>query len=172
MECPHFFGLRCVQCNHRPDWDEYFIGVASAVAERADCTRRAVGAVLVDEHRRIIATGYNGGPSQGPSCLAGACPRGRMGTDEVPSFEQGNHNYDSGPGACIAIHAEVNALLHSDATARRGGTLYVTCAPCANCWKVISNSGIAVVKYPNAAHDAVLSRYSQWGPPYEADVGT
>ncbi|MBI5028178.1 MAG: cell division protein DedD, partial [Actinobacteria bacterium] len=42
---------------HRvPGWDEYFLTIASAVAGRAKCTRRKVGAVLVLD-RRIIATG-------------------------------------------------------------------------------------------------------------------
>lgn len=45
----------------RPDWDTYFLGVADAVAVRADCRRRQVGAVIVSEDRRIISTGYNGG---------------------------------------------------------------------------------------------------------------
>lgn len=30
--------------NERPDWDAYFLGIARAVAERADCTRSKVGA--------------------------------------------------------------------------------------------------------------------------------
>ncbi|WP_353889969.1 hypothetical protein [uncultured Arsenicicoccus sp.] len=45
----------------RPDWDTYFLGVAAAVAVRADFRRRQVGAVIVLEDRRIIPTGYNGG---------------------------------------------------------------------------------------------------------------
>lgn len=38
-----------------PGWDEYFLGIASAVSARAKCTRRKVGAVLVLD-RRLIAT--------------------------------------------------------------------------------------------------------------------
>ncbi|HEX6989232.1 MAG TPA: dCMP deaminase, partial [Bacillota bacterium] len=45
----------------RPSWDEYFMGLAEAVAARSTCARRAVGAVIVRD-RRILATGYNGSP--------------------------------------------------------------------------------------------------------------
>ena len=61
-----------------PDWDDYSLGIADAVARRAKCTRRAVGAVLVHD-RRIIATGYNGAAPGRPDCLEGACPRGQLG---------------------------------------------------------------------------------------------
>lgn len=63
--------------SERPGWDEYFMGIAAAVAKRADCTRRQVGCVIVGPDHRIVSTGYNGGPAGGKSCLKGECPRGR-----------------------------------------------------------------------------------------------
>ncbi len=36
-----------------PGWDDYFLGIAVAVAARAKCTRRRVGAVLTIDHRII-----------------------------------------------------------------------------------------------------------------------
>lgn len=72
----------------RPSWDEYFLGIAKAVAVRADCTRRQVGAVIVRDNR-IVATGYNGGPSGGPSCLSGQCPRGQLDRDQMPGYAHG-----------------------------------------------------------------------------------
>ena len=137
--------------NERLDWDPYFLNIATAVSARADCTRRQVGAVIVDLNRRIIGTGYNGGPMNGLSCLAGECPRGLLTKEQLPSYVDGNSNFDSGPGACIAIHAEINALLYSDVSLRQGATLYSTDEPCANCWKQISNSGIATVMWPDRA---------------------
>lgn len=141
----------------RPDWDPYFLGIAAAVAARADCSRRQVGAVIVRDHR-IVATGYNGAPAGRPGCLAGACPRGRhyqviretpgcaCGQPwpcalAVPEFSQ----YEAGPGACISIHAEANALLYADRTRCEGGTIYVTCEPCAWCLKLIDGAGVVRV---------------------------
>lgn len=127
----------------RPGWDDYFLNIADVVATRADCTRRQVAAVITDEDRRIVSTGYNGAPSGRPGCLtSGACPRGRMSYDEVPAFSQ----YAAGAGACIALHAEVNAVLF----ARRnltGCTIYITCQPCPDCAKVVAGAGLARVVY-------------------------
>ena len=47
--------------NKRPDWDEYFMMMADVVKKRADCTRRQVGSLIV-QNFRIISTGYNGTP--------------------------------------------------------------------------------------------------------------
>lgn len=116
----------------RPGWDQYFLTVAHAVATRADCRRLHVGAVIVDPSHRIIATGYNGSPPGHPSCLAGACPRAH--TTVAPGS-----SYDTGPGSCIAVHAEANALLYAH-TSVAGATLYVTHQPCGGCQRLIDAS--------------------------------
>jgi len=57
---------------NRPDTDEYFLKIASVVAERATCRRHHIGAVAVrDKH--ILATGYNGAPSGFKDCLELGC---------------------------------------------------------------------------------------------------
>lgn len=122
----------------RPNWDDYFLDMAVAVAARADCARRKVGAVLVDYNRRVIGTGYNGAPPGGPSCLAGECPRGKMSTDQVAP----GSSYDTGAGTCIALHAEQNALLYSDYTARTGGVIYITTVPCDACMRMLKGAGL------------------------------
>ena len=104
------------------------MAVAAVTAKRARCHRAQVGAVVVSSDERVLSTGYNGEPAgyDGP-----ACPR-----------------YDGAPkSSCIAIHAEANALLYSDWTARQGGTLYVTRTPCMECAKLIANSGLARVVF-------------------------
>lgn len=124
----------------RPEWREYFLDLAFAVSARADCSRSAVGAVLVKD-RRVRATGYNGSPAGGPSCLAGECPRG------LSDVEPGS-SYDTGVGACIALHAEQNVLLYASRDDCEGGTLYVTREPCAGCWRMIGGSGVRAVFWP------------------------
>lgn len=119
---------------NRPDWDHYFMAIADAVAARADCSRRQVGVVIV-KNNRIVSTGYNGAPSGDAGCLEGACPRAFSDVDPGSS-------YDSGPGTCIAVHAEANALLYADRDKCEGATLYGTCAPCDGCWRLIRGGGI------------------------------
>lgn len=124
----------------RPDWDEYFLAIATAVSARADCRRRQVGAVIVDVNHRIIATGYNGVPAGSPGCLAGACPRGLLTYEQLAEHT----DYDKGPGRCLSTHAEMNAIIYAGHQVR-GCTIYVTDAPCHGCAKHLASAGIARV---------------------------
>lgn len=127
----------------RPDWDTYYMGIAAAVLKRADCTRRKVGAIII-KGDRIVSTGYNGAPSGQPGCLTnGACPRGQLSTLDVAP----GSSYDTGAGACIALHAEQNAILRAGLDCR-GATLYVTEEPCDGCSRLIAGSGISRVVTP------------------------
>jgi dCMP deaminase len=138
----------------RPTWDEWGLALAATVATRADCTRRQVGAVLMTPDHSIVATGYNGAPAGEKGCLtAAACPRGRSdvpGYDDpsVRAGEAEGSSYDIGPGACIAIHAEQNALLRATWDEMFGATLYVTDEPCPGCWRMIRATPIHMVVYP------------------------
>lgn len=127
---------------HRPTWDEYFLGIAEAVSKRAACTRRQVGALVVAEHR-IISAGYNGAPPGQPHCTDGACPRGRLTKEQLPS----GGSYTEGPGICIAIHAEENAINYAGRLAR-GSTLYCTHDPCPGCDQLAIERQIARVVTP------------------------
>lgn len=110
------------------------------------CTRRQYAAFIVDPTGRVVGFGYNGSPPGQAHCTDGACPRA---SSTVPHGSP----YDVGDGRCIAVHAEANALLFSDATARTGGTLYVNGPPCPDCSKLIAASGIArVVHTPDDAY--------------------
>lgn len=134
----------------RPSWDEWGLAGAAWVATRADCTRRQVGAVLLDSGHRVVATGYNGAPSGEKGCLtASACPRGRASLEEVPSYESGPTSYDTGPGACIALHAEQNVVIRASWDEMDGATLYITDRPCDGCWRTILGTPIRRVVAPN-----------------------
>jgi dCMP deaminase len=132
-----------------PGWDDYFLGIAQAVSSRAKCRRRKVGAVLTHE-RRIIATGYNGAPSGAPDCLEGACPRGLLSYDQVAGL--GDYDRPGSPGFCIAIHAEVNALLFATRDTV-GATAYITDQPCPGCRKALAAAGIVRAVWPEGEFD-------------------
>lgn len=125
----------------RPTWDNYFLSIAEQVSTRSDCERSKVGAVVVKD-RRIRATGYNGAPSGKPGC--GTCPRRHS------EVEPGS-DYDTGPGRCVAVHAEANALLYCNREDLIDATLYLTREPCPGCLKLIEAAGIAGVVYPEGA---------------------
>ena len=120
----------------RPSWDDYFMAVARAVATRATCSRRSVGALIVKE-KRILATGYNGAPSGmrhcdhtgGADLIFGHCAR--------------------------STHAEQNAIVQAakHGIAIDGGTLYITSHPCLVCAKLLINAGVVRVVYEDAYAD-------------------
>ena len=129
--------------NYMPDWDTYFLLIASAVSSRGNCTRRRVGAVVVDDQRRIIGHWCNGAPEDKPQCLDGGCPRGLKTIEEQPMYAP----YSD----CTAIHAEAGAVAmalaeHPERLAR--ATLYTTANPCAECAPVIAGAGIPRVVSP------------------------
>lgn len=136
------------ECDGRPGWDEWAFGIVSAIARRGDCSRRQVGALILGPTHRIIGAGYNGTYDGGPSCLKGDCPRATSGV--LPGS-----SYDTGPGACIASHAEANAV--SDAQQRCGGrlagcTMYVSCEPCEGCVRHVRNqTDIKAIIWPGGA---------------------
>lgn len=122
----------------RPDWDTYFLDVAETVSTRSSCVRAKVGALVVKD-RRIRSSGYNDAPAGEPGCES--CPR-RLSTVQPGS------DYDSGPGRCVAVHAEENALLYCNREDLVGATLYVTREPCYACTKSIKAVGIERVVTP------------------------
>lgn len=126
------------ESNTPPSMDHYYMGIAIAVRERANCQGTRVGALVV-KGNRIVSTGYNGTPSGMVNCLDGGCRR--CAARDFPS--------GSGYDLCICVHAEQNALL---AAARfgisvGGSTLYTTSRPCFGCTKEIIQAKVAEVVY-------------------------
>lgn len=100
------------------------------------CGKRKYFAMCFDAYGRVIGSGYNGGPPGYPHCVDGGCPRFLEGSAPGSSYDN-----------CIAIHAEENALIYSDFTARRGGLLMVNGHPCFGCAKKVAGSGVATFAY-------------------------
>lgn len=126
----------------RPDWDDYFLGIAEAVSRRGDCSRRQVGCVIVGRDKRIVATGYNGTVSGQSGCLDGACPRATSGAKPGEGYEQ---------TACIALHAEMNAVAHASRSETDGGIAYITAEPCYMCQKVLAAGGVFLAIWPTGS---------------------
>lgn len=125
----------------RPDWHEWGLWLAAAVSLRADCRKRRCGAVIMDDWHRIVGQGYNGTAPGGPSCLRGECPRAFSGAPPGSS-------YDTGPGACVGTHAEMNAVLDAGLVRSRGAVVYVTSVPCEGCQKIMDSAGIRKIFWP------------------------
>ncbi len=127
-----FVGENLIEIKKRPDWYDYFMGIANIVATRSTCDRAHVGAVIVRE-KRILSTGYNGSPAGAPHC------------DEIGHQMENDH--------CVrTIHAEMNAIVQS---AKNGvniaqSNMYVTHFPCYICFKQLANAGIRSVTYAQA----------------------
>jgi dCMP deaminase len=127
----------------RPAWDDYFMDIANLVARRSTCLRRAVGAVLVKEHR-VLATGYNGAPAKIRHCAEVGCLRERMNIESGQRHE-----------LCRGIHAEQNAIIQAayHGVAIRGASLYCTNLPCAICTKMLINAGLTEICYQEGYAD-------------------
>lgn len=132
----------------RIDKDTYYLNIAKAVAARSTCLRRQYGAVIVSGDE-IIATGYNGSPrGEANCCDVGEC---YCRAHSAPIDEHAAVHGDQ-YGACVAVHAEQNAIISAARRELRGATLYLACldesvdhAPCNYCDRMIKNAGIARV---------------------------
>ncbi len=133
----------------RPDWDEYFLGIAKLVSERSTCLRRHVGALIV-KNRRILTTGYNGTPSGITHCEVVGCLREKM---KVPSGER--HEL------CRGLHAEQNAIIQAAlyGVDIGGGTLYCTNQPCVICAKMLINAGIKEIVMESGYPDEMAKKF-------------
>ena len=123
----------------RPSWDNYFIGIAEAVSRRSHDGETQVGVVIVDENKRILATGYNGFPP---------------GSDDkkLPNLRPDKYPF--------IVHAEMNAIAASRQDLRNS-SLYCTFSPCRDCAKAIITAGIKSVvfrtAYKNEDYDFVMN---------------
>lgn len=108
-------------------WDDRFMEMARLLSTWSKDPSTKVGAVIVDEERRIVGTGYNGFP--------------RHVKDDPVRYEEKLVKYS------MIVHSEANAILNA-AKSVRGCTMYSTKFPCSECTKLIIQSGVARVIAP------------------------
>ena len=138
----------------RPGIDEYFLKIASVVAERSTCLRHHVGAVAVrDKH--ILATGYNGAAAGLRDCLKLGCLRDEQ---DIPSGTR--HE------VCRAIHAEQNVIIQASlhGVSLEDCTIYCTHTPCILCAKMLTNARIKqFVTFRKYADDSFIQLFDEAG---------
>ncbi len=138
----------------RPDTDQYFLKVASVVAERATCRRHHVGAVAVGD-KHILATGDNGAPAGLKDCLELGCLRDER---NIPSGER--HEI------CRGIHAEQNVIIQAalHGVSFEGSTIYCTHTPCVLCAKMLVNAKIKrFVSFGHYSDDSFIDLFGEAG---------
>jgi len=110
------------------DWDTRFLDLSEHISKWSKDPSTKVGAVIVDDYRRIVSTGYNG------------FPQGVM--DSYDRLTDRDTKYE------MIIHAEANAILFAHQR-MNGMTLYTTpFQPCSRCASLIIQSGISrVISY-------------------------
>jgi len=115
------------------EWAQRFMRVAEEVASWSKDPNTKVGAVVVTNEGKIVATGYNGFP--------------RRVLDKPLRYADQETKYG------FVVHAELNAILNATQSVR-GCALFVTLSPCRECAKAIIQSGIELVVYRELRKDA------------------
>lgn len=106
-------------------WDNRFMELAKMISTWSKDPSSKIGAVAVNDERRILATGYNGFPK---------------GIED--SQERLNNREQKYP---LIVHAETNALMNAlyAGVSLKNATMYVHGLPvCPDCTKLIIQAGI------------------------------
>lgn len=126
----------------RPTIAETMLELAFVWSKRATCAKRQVGCVIIDENGHVISSGYNGQPRGHTHCtLDNPCPA-----------------FDNADLSCVAIHAEMNALMRC-ADIDKIHTVFITTAPCDKCLLAIKNTSAQFVVFANTYNVGFTSMY-------------
>ena len=137
-------------------WDFRFMEMAQLISRWSKDPSSKIGAVVVNDERRILATGYNG------------FPRG-IDDDQERYFDK-EQKYPR------IVHAELNALMNAlySGVSVKGGTLYVFGLPiCPDCTKSVIQAGIkrVVVPYPIEAPGKWKTLWEEQSKPMFKEAG-
>lgn len=129
-----------------PKWDRRFLDLATQISSWSKDPSTKVGAVIVNELKEVVGTGYNG------------FPRGVGDVQE--RYDDRETKYK------LVVHAELNAIIMAGHRAR-GGTIYVVPAfgsppLCSSCAKAVIQAGIRrVVGYTADVSEEVAARWEE-----------
>lgn len=126
-------------------WDDRFMTMAKLISSWSKDPSSQIGAVAVNDERRILATGYNG------------FPKGITDTEERLNNREKKYP--------LIVHAETNALMNAlySGVSLKGATLYVHGLPiCPDCTKLIIQAGITRVVIGKATPDTPVKWIDLW----------
>lgn len=109
-------------------WNQRYVEMARTVSTWSKDPSTQVGAVAVDENRRILSVGYNG------------FPRGI--NDDAKRYADKEEKYR------LVVHAEMNCIYNAtyNGVSLHGSTMYVWGLPvCSDCAKGIIQTGVKMV---------------------------
>lgn len=123
-------------------WQYRFLQMAALIGSWSKEPRTKVGCVIVDDKRRIVATGYNGFP---------------RGVKDIDVIINDPANRDT--KLAMTLHAEENALLVAGRGVE-GCTAYITHPPCSLCMARLIQSGIKRVVYARLVDESFRVRWA------------
>lgn len=107
----------------RPNWTDYFLGLAKVISQRSHDIHTQHGCVITDQNNRILGVGYNG------------FPRG-LDDSKLPTHRPDKYSW--------MVHSERNAL--SNCVVRPDdGIAYVTGQCCNDCVIALWQEGIKTI---------------------------
>jgi dCMP deaminase len=115
--------MKTIPNHYRPEWNDYFLGLAKVISQRSHDIQTQHGCVITDKNNRILGVGYNG------------FARG-LHDDLLPNTRPEKYPW--------MIHAERNAL--SNCVVRPDdGIAYVTGQCCNDCIMALWQEGVSTV---------------------------
>jgi dCMP deaminase len=137
-------------------WDNRFMKLAREISTWSKDPSTKIGAVIVNDERRILATGYNG------------FPRGIEDTEE--RLKDREQKYP------LIVHGEMNALMNAlySGVSVKDATIYVWGLPvCSECTKNVIQSGIkrVVILFPEQAPEKWQKQWNELSKPMYEEAG-
>lgn len=123
----------------RPNWIDYFLGIAKVVSQRSHDIHTQHGCVITDQHHRILGVGYNGFPKGMNDAL-------------LPTSRPEKYHW--------MIHAEKNALANC-VIRPDNGIAYVTGQSCNDCIMSLWQEGITKVIMANSHGTKLFDKEQQ-----------